>query len=292
MNHSFNIDIAEKHGIKEAIIIENLGFWLKKNQANNYNIHDGYVWSYNSIDALQEIFPYMSVKQIRYALEKLEKSGLIKSGNYNKAKYDRTKWYAIIDQAILQHYKVHLPKWSNANDNSGKPIPDINTDIKQESESARTPQKEKPINQLSKEEKEAIEYSKQLKREQKQANRVKELNNDEPIKREPGDWVKTPDGNYRPPHQKDQYARQYNANNLRAYEYMREQAPELARKIKEENEGKIKDKDFLESFNDKYDLEGRIYDPWTIYCRLRIFARHWKKNNEKNNNQQQTPKQL
>lgn len=131
MNHAFNIDIAEKYGIKEAILIENIAHWIKKNYANKKHIHEGKVWSYNSVEAFKDQFPYMSAKQIRYALNKLEDAEVIKSGNYNKAKYDRTKWYTIIDKSICHHYKIHLPLVSNGNDQEGEPIPDINTDINQ-----------------------------------------------------------------------------------------------------------------------------------------------------------------
>jgi hypothetical protein len=55
---------------------------------------------------------------------------VINTANYNKSKYDRTNWYAIIDKSILQYGKIHLTKSTNGNDTEGEPIPDINTDIK------------------------------------------------------------------------------------------------------------------------------------------------------------------
>ena len=131
MNHSFNTDIAKDYGIKEAILIENLAHWILKNEKNNRHLYHGFTWSYNSIQAYSDIFPYMSAKQIRYALQKLEDANIIKSGNFNKAGYDRTKWYTIIDKSICQLYKIHLPLWANAIDQEGETIPDINTDINQ-----------------------------------------------------------------------------------------------------------------------------------------------------------------
>ena len=35
MQHSFNIELAKEYGILEAIIINNLFFWIEKNKANN-----------------------------------------------------------------------------------------------------------------------------------------------------------------------------------------------------------------------------------------------------------------
>ena len=45
MNHSFNIELAEKYGVECAIVIENLAFWIKKNEANNKNLYDNRYWT-------------------------------------------------------------------------------------------------------------------------------------------------------------------------------------------------------------------------------------------------------
>lgn len=137
MNHSFNIDIAKKYGIEEAILIENIAFWLKKNIANKKNFNDEYNWIYNSASAFNELFPYINPSKIRRSLLKLEDENVLLSGNYNKLKYDRTKWYTIIDNYILQNYNIHytncimeINKVNNGNEQTVTPIPDINTDIK------------------------------------------------------------------------------------------------------------------------------------------------------------------
>lgn len=132
MNHSFNIKLATKYGVEEAIIIENLAFWINKNAANNKNNIDGYYWTYNSSKAFKELFPYISEKKIQRILKKLEELKIVKSGNFNKSSYDRTKWYTITDKSIRQIYTIHLPKLSNGLDTSVQPIPDINTDIKKD----------------------------------------------------------------------------------------------------------------------------------------------------------------
>ncbi|MGL5099898.1 MAG: hypothetical protein ACRC6B_07715, partial [Fusobacteriaceae bacterium] len=64
MNHSFNVDLAAKYGIEEAIILENLAFWIKKNEKNGKNFVEGEYWTYNSASAFQELFPYMGIKKI------------------------------------------------------------------------------------------------------------------------------------------------------------------------------------------------------------------------------------
>lgn len=112
VKHTIDVELAVKYGIKAALLLDNLIFWLTKNLKNKKNIHDGYVWTFNSIKAFAEVFPEMSEKEIRTALEKLEVVGVIKTGNYNKFGFDHTKWYTIVDESIFPNIE---PK------NSGEP---------------------------------------------------------------------------------------------------------------------------------------------------------------------------
>ena len=115
MQHHFDVDLAEKYGILEAVLLDNFCFWTVKNAANEVHIHEGRVWVYNSIKAFGEMFPYASQKQIRSALAHLENEGLIVAGNFNESAYDRTKWYALTDTAlsICPTGQMHLPCGAN-----------------------------------------------------------------------------------------------------------------------------------------------------------------------------------
>lgn len=140
MNHSFNVDFATKYGMAEAVIFENLVFWCKKNKANGANIKNGLAWTYNSVKAYEELFPYLKKKKIISALHNLEEKGLITTGSYNNNPYDRTKWYAVTDvgYSIFLNGEIDLPKKENGIAKTGKwdcqngqmNITDINTDIK------------------------------------------------------------------------------------------------------------------------------------------------------------------
>lgn len=131
MEHSFDIDIAKQYGIPAAVILKHLHFWIEKNRANESNFFDGYYWTYNSKKAFAELFPYMSPRQIDYAMQKLIDDGLVITGNYNKVAYDRTLWYAITKAgySILQNCKMENTNSGNGKPENVKPIPDINTDI-------------------------------------------------------------------------------------------------------------------------------------------------------------------
>ena len=131
MNHSFDVAIAEEYGMTCAVILENLRFWIAKNVANGAHYHDGRYWTYNSTKALTELFPYLTEKQIRASLDKLESAGIIMTGNYNTFSFDRTKWYAFTEkgECICPTGQSHLPYRAVPFAPEGEPIPDINTDI-------------------------------------------------------------------------------------------------------------------------------------------------------------------
>lgn len=95
--HSFDPDIAALVGLNAAVIFQNITFWIEKNEANRRNLRDGRYWTYNSISAFAELFPYLTEKQIRTALDKLIKSELVLKGNFSDDRYDRTCWYALGD---------------------------------------------------------------------------------------------------------------------------------------------------------------------------------------------------
>lgn len=125
MNHSFDTDIAIAHGVNEAIFIENVRFWIAKNKANGKHFHDGRYWTYNSIKAYAQLFPYWSVSQVRRIIESLQSKGILLVGNYNENTYDRTQWYALNEQ-------IHLSNSANGSAENDKSLigTDINTDIK------------------------------------------------------------------------------------------------------------------------------------------------------------------
>ena len=139
-SHSFDIGIAQKYGIEEAIIIKNIAYWIKKNKANDKNYHDGYYWTYNSRRAFKELFPYMNDSKIKRVLKNLEDLGILKSGEYNKISYDRTKWYTIIDESIMEITGIKqkplvttadpLVTMDNGLVRSDQTIPDIKPDNK------------------------------------------------------------------------------------------------------------------------------------------------------------------
>lgn len=127
MHHGFDVEIAMTVGVDAAIILNCLHFWSVKNAANNKNVRDGLVWTYNSRKAFAEIFPYWSSDKIGRTLRKMEDLGHIVSNNYNSSGYDRTKWYAISAQCIVQFPQLHCADLHNGVCRTAQPIPVLNT---------------------------------------------------------------------------------------------------------------------------------------------------------------------
>ncbi|NJM81229.1 MAG: hypothetical protein HC844_00960 [Tabrizicola sp.] len=93
--HSFDADIALRVDVNSAIVFRNIVFWVRHNEANDLNFHDGRHWTYNSLAAFERQFPYLTAKQIRTAIEKLLEAGLIVKGNFAQDKFKRANWYAL-----------------------------------------------------------------------------------------------------------------------------------------------------------------------------------------------------
>ena len=130
MTHQFDAGIAEIYGVEIAIMVQNFAFWIAKNKANNRNFYEGKTWTYNTIKAFNELFPYWSESQIRRILKKMEAAGILLTGNFNEVKYDRTIWYTFTNafyekhKCILQNRQMEVTKPSNGSDETVTPIPD------------------------------------------------------------------------------------------------------------------------------------------------------------------------
>jgi len=152
VEHSFDIEIATTYGMLEATLLKNIYFWIQKNEANETNFYDGGYWTYNSVKAFEKLFPYASARKIANALTKLEKSGVIKTGNYNAISYDRTKWYALTKRgySIMQKCKMEISETSNGNVENVEPIPDSKPDSKPDNNTKKEEPQKKSQNSYEK----------------------------------------------------------------------------------------------------------------------------------------------
>lgn len=77
--------------INEAIILQQVQYWVNRSE----NEYGGRKWVYNTIKQWKDQFPWLTEKAIRNRFDSLIEKGVIITSNFNKSKFDRTKWYTI-----------------------------------------------------------------------------------------------------------------------------------------------------------------------------------------------------
>lgn len=129
--------LAKVIGVNEAILIQQLHYWLQESQ----HIHDGYKWIYNTYEDWNEQFPFWSISTIRRIITKLENSKLIITGNFNRKTFDKTKWYRIDYKKLdylssaktvtpfVQHEQTVCSDCTDGVVNLDTPIPEITSEI-------------------------------------------------------------------------------------------------------------------------------------------------------------------
>lgn len=121
-------DHAKRFGLVPAVVLHNLIYFVLKNKKDARNKHDGKYWTFNTYQGWTESMPFLTKFQIRTALRSLHEQGAISVGNYNRMRYDKTKWYSV-DDALLQeaecndYWKKRTKNFKKASDKSVAPIP-------------------------------------------------------------------------------------------------------------------------------------------------------------------------
>ena len=82
-------------GLNEALVLQQLNYWIEINKKNKRNFHEGKYWTYNTINEWQEEFPFWSTSTVKRTFKKLRDMNLIIVDNFNLYQMDRTLWYTI-----------------------------------------------------------------------------------------------------------------------------------------------------------------------------------------------------
>ena len=87
---------AEVLGVNEAIIVQQIHYWLNINEKAKINFYNGRYWTYNTYENWQKTnCRFLSVSTLKRIFKKLVTKGILITDNFNKAKYDRTLWVTI-----------------------------------------------------------------------------------------------------------------------------------------------------------------------------------------------------
>ncbi len=98
--------LAREIGLYEALVLQQINYWIEINKKTGKNYYDGYYWTYNSLRAWHESdFDYLSPSSIKRTFANLENEGYLLVGNYNKDRRDKTKWYTINEEKLKQLYE-------------------------------------------------------------------------------------------------------------------------------------------------------------------------------------------
>jgi hypothetical protein len=109
MFHSFSEELAIKYDINEAIILQD--FWSTIRGKMSRDEHCFEVpgrsgvfrhWCYDTIKTIHKRHQYLSESRIRGAIDNLIEAGVLVKGNFNNSAYDRTTWYCILDEEVLE----------------------------------------------------------------------------------------------------------------------------------------------------------------------------------------------
>ena len=125
--------LAKEIGLNEAIVLQQMHYWLNMSKHD----YDGKKWIYNSYTKWVLQFPFWSESTVKRTIGSLEKQKLLHVGNYNKAGFDKTKWYSInyeeLDKRVNRPSGQNDPtvrsEWSDGKVNLNRPIPETTTEI-------------------------------------------------------------------------------------------------------------------------------------------------------------------
>lgn len=143
--------LAQEIGLNEAIVLQQMHYWLNSSKHK----YDDKKWIYNSYSKWVKQFPFWSESTVKRAINSLEKQGFLFVSNYNKASFDKTKWYSInyseLEKRVTRPSGQNDPTmrsiWSDDEVNMTRPIPETTTETTTET-TKRPQQKIKNTNDL------------------------------------------------------------------------------------------------------------------------------------------------
>jgi hypothetical protein len=109
---ALNEDHAVRYGLKEAIILHKIIYYVLLNEKDGRNYHKGKHWTFNSRGGWRSIFPFFSDMQIWRTLKNLEKQSVLVSDSFNRMAYDKTRWYSL-SPSMLKEVKQDK-SWTKA----------------------------------------------------------------------------------------------------------------------------------------------------------------------------------
>lgn len=142
MNFHFDGAVAEMYGVDGAVFISRLQFWIEKNAANDRHYHEGRYWTYNSLRAMEKLFPFWSRRQIERIVKNLKDKGVLLTANYARDSHDRTLFYALDESKLpISPFGGDLsPNGDKLSPNGEMINEQLKTQIREEEDKANKPE--------------------------------------------------------------------------------------------------------------------------------------------------------
>lgn len=102
---SFYPNLARVLGVNEAIVLQQIWFYVNVNRENESERHhiDGKWWVYNSYKQwAKKFFPWLTARGVQSIILNLEKLKVLESMQGVEDKYDRRKWYTVDRDALTK----------------------------------------------------------------------------------------------------------------------------------------------------------------------------------------------
>jgi hypothetical protein len=108
---NFYAGLAEVIGVNEAIVLQQIWFYINVNRENesDRHYHDGKWWVYNSYEQwAKKFFRWLTPRGVQNVILHLEKLKILESTQGVSDKYDRRKWYTVnrdvLETVVDNHY--------------------------------------------------------------------------------------------------------------------------------------------------------------------------------------------
>lgn len=132
-----NPDLAYSIGLNEAIVLQQVNYWLKETTSGLER--DGVRWIYNTNEQWLEQFPFWSESTLKRTFTRLKTLGVLKIEQLNKSQRDMTNYYTInYESELLDEVKVTKSKSSKCTLPSGQNEPMEEVKVKRSIVSKRT----------------------------------------------------------------------------------------------------------------------------------------------------------
>lgn len=98
-------ELAQEIGLNESLLLLQIDFWIRTSTTEE---HEGRAWTFQSVRDIQKTFSFWSLATINRTIQSLIDSEYVRIGNFNKLKYDKTRWFALNPQALSQLKSIRI----------------------------------------------------------------------------------------------------------------------------------------------------------------------------------------